>query len=465
MASIKKIEGKTGTSYKITVTKGRDSNGKQVRHFKTWTPDRPMTARQMEKEAQRVALEFEREIELGYQADNRQTFEQYARYVIGLKQQQGQAKNTIATYWKFMRKVVPVIGHMKLLEIRPQHINALYHEMGKPEARCALDTVVTKVDLDKIIAEKSGNRNAFAKQCGVYGQMIYRVCAGNGIRRENAEKIADFIGRPCSDLFKPVHRKSKLSPNTIRRMHSFLSVVFSQAEKEMLIPYNPVARATPPAAVEHEPNYFQPDTLARILEALESEDIKHRTMVHLFIVTGCRRGEIVGLKWSKVDFENKQIKIDTCLSYLPGEGTYEGPTKTKNIRFVTIPAETVALLMQYRAWQAEQRLKMGDQWNDTGYVFTRDNGLPSNPRMIDSWLRDFSKRHGLPHINPHAFRHTAASILISEGVDIVTVSKMLGHANTSMTTDVYSHIIEESKRKATECIADAILRKKRRELK
>ena len=83
------------------------------------------------------------------------------------------------------------------------------------------------------------------------------------------------------------------------------------------------------------------------------------------------------------------------------------------------------------------------------------------PAIITKWLKVFSKRHGLPHIHPHSFRHTVASILISEGVDVVTVSKMLGHAKTSTTTDVYSHLIEESKRKATECIADALLRKKK----
>ena len=77
MANIKKIEGKTGAAYKITVTTGRDSTGKQIRHFKTWRPDRPMTARQVEKEVQRVAVEFEKEIEQGYQTDNRQTFHDY----------------------------------------------------------------------------------------------------------------------------------------------------------------------------------------------------------------------------------------------------------------------------------------------------------------------------------------------------------------------------------------------------
>ena len=89
MASIKKVEGKAGTSYKITVTRGTDSTGKQIRHFKTWKPDRPMTARQMEKEAQRVALEFERELDLGFQADDRQTFEEYANYFIKLQERKG----------------------------------------------------------------------------------------------------------------------------------------------------------------------------------------------------------------------------------------------------------------------------------------------------------------------------------------------------------------------------------------
>lgn len=460
MASIKKIEGKTGTSYKITVTKGRDSSGKQIRHFKTWTPDRPMTPRQMEKEVQRVALEFEKEIDLGFQADNRQTFDQYARYVIDLKEQQGQAKNSIAIYQKFMKMVSPIIGHMKISEVRPQHINALYKKIGVAGV-CVYSTMEPKVDLTALMEEVAGDRKSFAKKIGIFPQTIYRVCSGKSVNREKAEKIAQGIGKPYKDLFKPVCRKRELSNTTIRRVHSFLSCVFAQAEKEMLIPYNPVSRATPPASVEHEPEYFQPDTLAHILEALEGEDIKHRAMVHLLAVTGCRRGEIAGLKWEKIDFTDRQIKIDTSLSYLSNIGVYEGQTKTRNTRFVAIPAETVLLLKQYRAWQAEQRLKMGDQWNDTGYVFTRENGLPVDPRSIASWLNGFSKRHGLPHINPHAFRHTAASILISEGVDIVTVSKMLGHANPTTTANIYSHIIEESKRKATECIADVMLRKKK----
>lgn len=98
------------------------------------------------------------------------------------------------------------------------------------------------------------------------------------------------------------------------------------------------------------------------------------------------------------------MKIDTALLYAPERGIYENTTKTGNVRFLNLPAETMALLREYRLWYLEQRLKNGDRWQDAGFVFVRDDGRPMNPDSIWSWLQKFSKRHGLPHINPHAFR-------------------------------------------------------------
>ena len=83
-----------------------------------------------------------------------------------------------------------------------------------------------------------------------------------------------------------------------------------------------------------------------------------------------------------------------------------------------------------------------------------------HPGSIGSCLNKFSARHGLPHINPHAFRHTAASVLIASGIDVVTVAKMLGHSQVSTTDNIYAHIIEEERTKASECLADVILRRK-----
>lgn len=92
-------------------------------------------------------------------------------------------------------------------------------------------------------------------------------------------------------------------------------------------------------------------------------------------------------------------------------------------------------------------------------MFVKDNGAPMNPDSLTAWLKKFSERHGLPHIHPHAFRHTVASVLIANGTDVVTVSKQLGHANATTTESIYAHMIEENKARAAECIADSILRR------
>ena len=92
MASIRKIEGKHGTAYKITVTLGRDALDRQIRHYKTWKPDKPMTARELNRELQRVATEFEQDLMSGFQADNKQTFAEYAAYCYTIREQRGTSR-------------------------------------------------------------------------------------------------------------------------------------------------------------------------------------------------------------------------------------------------------------------------------------------------------------------------------------------------------------------------------------
>lgn len=240
--------------------------------------------------------------------------------------------------------------------------------------------------------------------------------------------------------------------------HRLIHTILAQAEKEMLVQYNAAAKATPPKAAKKEVNYFQPEDIVRIREALDQEPLKWKVATHLLLITGCRRGEIMGLRWDRVDFANSKIKIDTNLLYSAKRGIYEDTTKTGTVRFIKLPAETMELLRQYRRWYMELRFKNGDRWQDTGFLFVKENGEPMIPDGITAWLSDFSKRHDLPHINPHAFRHTMASILINSGKDVVSVSKRLGHAKVSTTTDIYSHIIMEADEQASECLADVMLR-------
>lgn len=254
-----------------------------------------------------------------------------------------------------------------------------------------------------------------------------------------------------------------LSAKTILEYHRLVCAILSQAEKEMLVPYNAAKKATPPKQQQKEVNYFQPQQICDILRALDGEPLKWQLITHLLMITGARRGEIAGLKWSKFDMERRRLKVDAALLYSSEIGTYETTTKTGNRRYIPLPEETFALLRRYKISQLELQIANGDRWFTSDYVFTMDDGKPLRPDSITQWLGNFSRRKGLPHINPHAFRHTAASVLITQGIDIVTVSKMLGHAKVSTTEDIYSHVIEESKQLASNALADVYFRGKRRE--
>lgn len=466
MANIKKITNKGGTSFKITVFSGRDSTGKQIRHFMTWKPDRPMTGRQMEKEVQKVAFQFEEKLKQGYVADNRQTFEEYAKYVLELKEQSGCKYRTLERYGELMERITPAIGHIKLLDIRPQHLNALYKNLAEVGISDRGDkaTKLETVDIAAMLKDCKMSRAKLSEAVGVSPTTITALCKGKTVEAATAEGVAKALGKPMKDLFSLESGKTTLSPKTILEHHRLIHTVLAQAEKEMLVPYNAADKATPPKAPKSDPNYFQPDEIAAIWEALESEPLKWQVIVHLLAITGCRRGEIMGLRWDRVDFKASQIRIDTNLLYSSkreeGDKIYIDSTKTdSSYRFIKLPPETMQLLKDYHREYLKTKLLLGEQWNDTGFLFTKENGDPMIPDSITAWLAKFSKRHNLPHINPHAFRHSMASILIQNGQDIVSVSKRLGHAQTSTTANIYAHIIAEADERAADCIAGAILRK------
>lgn len=309
------------------------------------------------------------------------------------------------------------------------------------------------------LKEQRGLKHTTAVRYRELAARIYPAIGHLKLSELRADLLNDFYTSLAADGMNK-RTGGGLSAKTIVEHHRLISTVLTQAVKEGLIPYNVAERATLPRVEQKEVNYFQPEQIEAIRDALETEPFKWKLLVHLLLVTGARRGEVLGLKWDKVDFQHNQIYICNNILYTTDRGVYEDTPKTqKSIRYISLPQETMRLFKQYQRIQAEQRLSMGSYWIDRNFIFTQENGEPMHPDSVTDWLTKFSKRHGLPHINAHAFRHTMASILYYNGVDTISISKRLGHAQPSTTANIYAHVIEEADQKNADIIADVFLKK------
>ena len=463
MANIQERRDKSGKliSYSIRVHRGRGADGKQLKPWTaTFEVSPTWTEKSARKKAEAFAATFEKECREGVTSDSRQKFSAYCDYVIDLKEQRGVKHSTIVRYKELTTRIYPAIGHIKLRELRADQLNSLYTELAKPGAVKGSARAISKIDLAALLKEKALTRATIAEQSGVSLRAVYDAIKGKTVSRDAAKGIAAVLGLAPDKAFTIQEESRTLSTKTVLEHHRLISTVLDQAEKEGLVPFNVASKATLPKAAHKEVNYFQPEQVAAIREALEVEPIKWKTLTHLLLITGARRGEILGLKWDKVDFDGNRIYICNNILYSSDVGIYEDTPKTeRSKRFISLPAETMQLLRQYRAWQNEERLRLGEYYQYQGFVFSQGNGKPMHPDSVTDWLNKFSKRHHLPHINPHAFRHTMASMLYFNGVDSVSISKRLGHAQVSTTANIYAHVVEEADKKNADILADIFLKK------
>ena len=285
MPNITKRKNKAGevVSYRIRVARGYDSEGNKLKPYeKTWKPSPGMTAKQTEKEAQRQALLFEEQCKQGYAPDNRQTFAQYAAYAMQCKKQAGTKRRTLERYQSLLVRINAGIGHIKLAELRPQHLTAFYTQLRQDGIRTAGSTAEPVADLRAIMKRKQLTRQALAKASGVSPATVSSFCHGNRITAQNAAKLAAALQLHEEELFTIQTDTRPLSEKTVLEHHRLISSVLSQAEKEMLVPYNAAEKIVnkPKAPRSHEVNYFQPKQLEQIRDALETEPLKWRVMTH-----------------------------------------------------------------------------------------------------------------------------------------------------------------------------------------
>ncbi len=464
MANIQARKNREGQiiSYSIRVYRGRDpQSGKQLTPFShTWRVPEGWSEKRARREAEKQAVLFERQCRQDLVSGGRQTFAEYAEYVLTCKTTMGMKHLTEIHYRQSLKRVLPVLGPMKLCDIKPQHLNLLYQALSSPEARNDNRMEEVKPILWKTLEERGVAGDLPAKGGGMVS--LARLREGKAVKPGTAKRIAEALDMPVGELFTTVYGQRTLSSRTVMNCHLLVSAVLGQAEKEMLIPYNPARRAVlPKREAGADPNYFQEDQVGDILNALEYEPIKWRAAVNLLLASGCRRGELLGLKWDKVDWTRKTIRIDCAMHYSADRGLFEGPPKTRDsIRTLVIPEETLELLREHKLWQQEESASQGSKWKESPYIFTGEHGGPMNPSQLGNWLTRFEKRHGLPHLNPHAFRHTMTSLLLFSGVDSISVSHRLGHSSVATTTNIYGHLMKQAEEQISGRMEEIINRAK-----
>jgi integrase len=230
-----------------------------------------------------------------------------------------------------------------------------------------------------------------------------------------------------------------LSPRTVRYVHTILRRAFGDAVRWGLLARNPVALADPPRQARVEMQAWTAEQAAAFLAAIAAERLY--PAFHLALLTGMRRGEILGLRWADVDLDAGRLAVRQTRVDVGYEVVVSEPKTARSRRQVALDGGTGAVLRSWRATQAAERLAWGPGWEDNGLVFTREDGTPVHPQTLTRTFDELVRRSGLPRIRFHGCRHTWATCALAAGVPLWDVSDALGHSSIAITSDIYRHAI------------------------
>ena len=226
-----------------------------------------------------------------------------------------------------------------------------------------------------------------------------------------------------------------LSPKTVRNIHQILSSALKLAQEQRIILTNPAEGCALPKVEHREMKTLPVEQLQSFLR--EAKDSGVFELYYLELATGLRRGELLGLKWEDIDLEHGDLRVRRQIARINGK-VVEAPLKTKNAyRTLPLAEDTISILN-------EQKKKVGS----SPWVFPSATGGPISPDSVLHMLHRVLKRAGLPKVRSHDLRHTFATLALQNGVDIKTVSGMLGHFSAGFTLDTYAHVTTSAQKAA-----------------
>lgn len=425
MASIKQ----RGASYLITVSLGRDVNGKKIFETVTYKPDANLTPKRKQKAVEAFAASFEEQCKNGLTLDGRKiTLREFIdRWKAERAAQELQA-STMEKYQAVIDDfILPHLGHLKLTDIKPHSINSFFVLLTKDGAR------------------RDGKPGGYAR--GTINKISNVL---SSILRTAVEW--EVIDRnPCNN----VRVQAEATADKIK--------FFTPEQTAIFLDY-----ISKPYTIHTKGHTRTDDTGKQYTvgnyESTKELPLQIKVLFTLAIYTGLRKGELLALSWDDVDFENNTVAVTKAAAVVGGKQIVKVPKTRNSYRIVSIPKSMAVMLLKLKNEQTRYRLKVGSFWRGDNWIFTQANGKMMCYSTPYSALQDILTHYNtgkaaedkLPMIPFHGLRHTSATLLIAGHEDAKTVSARLGHAETSTTLNIYAHSLLEADKTAAATIENMI---------
>jgi integrase len=312
--------------------------------------------------------------------------------------------------------------------------------------------------LTRAIADRDGGfvYDAGNMTVGEYLDSWLNDSVRDTVRRRTWERFEQFVrvhltpalGKIKLAKLTPAHVRglyrdrlnSGLAPRTVLHTHRVFSKALKQAAADGLIPRNPTAPVKPPQPRREEIRPLNREQVRALFEAASGDRLE--ALYVLAVTAGLRRGELQALKWEDVDLEAGMIQVRRTLSEPKGGYIFEAPKSGKG-RQIRLTQRASEALRSHRKRQLEEKLRVGGLWQDHGLVFPSQVGTPLLGGNLNRAFKALLQRAGLPEIRFHDLRHTCATLLLRQGVNPKFVQELLGHADISLTLNVYSHVLPD----------------------
>ncbi len=255
------------------------------------------------------------------------------------------------------------------------------------------------------------------------------------------KKLRELHPRHLQARYNDLHQQGS-SPRTIQYVHAVIHRALEQAVKQGHLVRNPDNATIIPKAVDNEMQFFNQAQVNSFLQVAKTTEPRFYALFHLAVTTGMRQGELLALKWSDLYWKNQTLQVQRQLIKKKSGGFEFALPKTKaGIRSIVLGQQTIQSLQTHWEQQQQEKAFQATRWQEEDIIFPSTIGTPMNRDNLRKRFKKVLHQANLPAIRFHDLRHTAASLMLNHRIPVYVVSKRLGHAQASITLDIYGHLM------------------------